>query len=546
MSIKNDRQKQEMVDKIVRRARRGAGKRADDIERFTRRFFANVSPLDCAETGGDCLGGAVMSLWKFAQTRKPGTSKVRVFNPDRKKDGWEAGHTVVEIANDDMPFLVDSVAAELNHRNLTLHLIIHPVIAIARTPAGKLSNVAKDSADAEVPSESLMHLQITEQTDTAMLNDLAKSIEKVLGDVRAAVEDWRPMRVRLAGVIAELDSTTPTASVPKEEIEESAAFLRWLDDNNFTFLGYRDYACEGGPKRQTLSIVPKSGLGLLRDNKVTVIEGISDGAVLPADLAAFMKRSALVLINKANRRSTIHRGVHLDTVMVKQFDARGNAVGQRLFVGLFTSTVYNQQVQSIPVIRRKVRRLVDTSGFSPNSHDGKALIHILETLPRDELFQIGQKELRDMATGILHLQERQKVAMFVRRDPFGRYVSCLVYVPRERYTTRLRRQLQDVLAAGFGGPVTAFYTQLSDEVLARLHFIVKTEPGKTFPKRIGDIEDDVQIVLGLVRVDDPLQVDVRDLYGTRIGALPTRLIHRLPQVQWCLGRLCQTSGRVHI
>jgi glutamate dehydrogenase len=146
-----------------------------------------------------------------------------------------------------------------------------------------------------------------------------------------------------------------------------------------------------------------------------------------------------VLINKANQRSTIHRGVHLDTVMVKKFNARGNTVGQSLFVGLFTSTVYTQQVQSIPVIRRKVTQVVDGSGFSPNDHDGKALIHILETLPRDELFQIGTAELRDMATGILHLQERQKVAMFVRRDPSGRYVSCLVYVPRERYTTRLRR-----------------------------------------------------------------------------------------------------------
>jgi glutamate dehydrogenase len=491
MSNKNDRNKQELVDNIVRAARRGAGKRAADVERFTRNFFANVSPLDCAETDNDTLRGAVTSLWKFAQTRKPEQSKVRVFNPDTKKDGWQAGHTVVEIANDDMPFLVDSVTAELNHRNLTVHLIIHPVMAISRTATGKLSSVGADGDSADMPAESVMHLQITEQTDSGQLKDLAQSIENVLGDVRAAVEDWRPMRVRIADVIAELDSTTPTASVPKGEIEESAAFLRWLDNNNFTFLGYRDYAFKGGAKRQTLSIVPKSGLGLLRDNKVSVIEGIADGAVLPPDLAAFMKRSALVLINKANKRSTIHRGVHLDTVMVKQFDARGNAIGQRLFVGLFTSTVYNQQVESIPVIRRKVRRLIDGSGFSPNSHDGKALIHILETLPRNELFQIGQNELRDMATGILHLQERQKVAMFVRRDPFGRYVSCLVYVPRERYTTRLRRQLQDVLAAGFGGQVTAFYTQLSDEVLARLHFIVKTEPGKSFLKNVGDIEADV-------------------------------------------------------
>ncbi len=491
MSNNEDSKKQELIDKIARTSRRGAGKRAGDIERFTRQFFANVSPTDCAETGQDCLRGAVSSLWQYAQSRKPGTTKIRVFNPDHNKDGWSCGHTVVEIVNDDMPFLVDSVTAELNQRNLTVHLIIHPVIASKRSAAGKLTAVAKADDTLDTVAESIMHLQITEQTDAGMLKELAKSLTKVLGDVRAAVEDWRPMRVRIADVIAELDSTLQTASVPKDEIEESAAFLRWLDDNNFTFLGYRDYACKGSTKKQTLSIVPRSGLGLLRDNKVTVIEGISDGAVLPPDLAAFMKHSALVLINKANQRSTIHRGVHLDTVMVKKFDTRGNTVGQRLFVGLFTSTVYTQQVQAIPVIRRKVRKVVDESGFSPNGHDGKALTHILETLPRDELFQINAAELRDMATGILHLQERQKVAMFIRRDPFGRYVSCLAYVPRERYTTRLRRQFQEVLSAGFGGQVTAFYTQLSDEVLARLHFIVKTEPGKAFPKKIADIEADL-------------------------------------------------------
>ena len=344
MSNNEDSKKQELIDKIARTSRRGAGKRAGDIERFTRQFFANVSPTDCAETGQDCLRGAVSSLWQYAQSRKPGTTKIRVFNPDHNKDGWSCGHTVVEIVNDDMPFLVDSVTAELNQRNLTVHLIIHPVIASKRSAAGKLTAVAKADDTLDTVAESIMHLQITEQTDAGMLKELAKSLTKVLGDVRAAVEDWRPMRVRIADVIAELDSTLQTASVPKDEIEESAAFLRWLDDNNFTFLGYRDYACKGSTKKQTLSIVPRSGLGLLRDNKVTVIEGISDGAVLPPDLAAFMKHSALVLINKANQRSTIHRGVHLDTVMVKKFDTRGNTVGQRLFVGLFTSTVYNLEI----------------------------------------------------------------------------------------------------------------------------------------------------------------------------------------------------------
>ena len=491
MSTRGDRQKQDLVDGIVRSLRRGQGKRAADVERFTRGFFANVPPRDCAEFVPESLQGAVTSLWNFVQSRKSATAKIRVFNPDKKQDGWETGHTIVEIVNDDMPFLVDSVTAELNHRNLTVHLIIHPVVPVDRTGAGKLRGIAGEGEVSEIPSESVMHLQITEQTDAALLTELTASLAKVLADVRAAVEDWRPMRVGIAYVIAELDSTSPTANVPKEEIVETADFLRWLDNNNFTFLGYRDYVCKGTAKKQTLSVVPKSGLGVLRDDKVTVIEGIADGAVLPPDLAAFMARPALVLINKANQRSTVHRGVHLDAILVKRFDARGDTIGQRLFVGLFTSTVYNQQVDTIPVIRRKVRRLVDRAGYAPTSHDGKALIHILETLPRDELFQVGEKELREMASGILHLQERKKVAMFVRRDPFGRYISCLVYAPRDRYNTRLRRQIQSVIEAGFGGQVTAFYTQLSDEVLARLHFIVKTEPGKTFPKSIADIEADI-------------------------------------------------------
>lgn len=491
MSTRGDGEKQSLVDGIVRTVKRGKGKRTGDAERFVRQFFANVSPQDCVEADPDCLRGMTASLWAFAQKRSAGEAKIRIFNPDRKRDGWEAGHTVVEIVNDDMPFLVDSVTAELNRQNLTVHLIIHPVIGVKRSKAGKLSAIADDPKADDAAAESIMHLQITEQTDERGLKKLEKSVRAVLDDVRAAVEDWRPMRVSIASVIAELESTAPSASITKEELEESTAFLRWIDDNNFTFLGYREYQCSGSVKKQTLSVVHRSGLGILRKSKVNVIEGLEDGAVLPPDLSEFMNRSALVLINKANKRSTVHRGVHLDTLMIKQFDKRGNTVGQRVYVGLFTSTVYNQPVQTIPVIRRKVANLVKRVGFQPNSHDGKALIHILENLPRDELFQIGEKELRDMAMGILHLQERQKTAMFVRRDPFGRYISCLIYLPRERYDTRLREQVQNVLEQGFGGLVTAFYTQLSDEVLARLHFIVKTIPGKPFPKKIAAIEAEI-------------------------------------------------------
>ncbi|MEX2453265.1 MAG: NAD-glutamate dehydrogenase [Rhodospirillaceae bacterium] len=501
MSSRGENEKQALIDRVAAAAKRGQGRKAAAVERFVRRFYANVPTQDCAEMHADTLRGAAMSLWDFAQVRTPGQSKVRVFNPAKAECGWQPGHTVVEIVNDDMSFLVDSVTAELNHRNLTVHLLIHPVLTVTRDKSGRLTGMPEDGAGGQgadgegardgggFQRESVMHLQITEQTDPARLRDLEDGIEAVLADVRAAVDDWRPMRVRLADVIASLDSLQ--ADAVQAETKETADFLRWLENNNFTFLGYREADLRQSGRKQVLATVPGSGLGLLRDPTVGVIDGIEDGAVLPPDLAAFLQRPSLTLINKANRRSTVHRGVHLDAILIKKFDASGRAVGHRMFIGLFTSSVYNQAVDRIPVIRQKVRRVLDRSGFSPSSHDGKSLLHILETLPRDELFQIGERELRETALGILHLQERQRVALFVRRDPFGRYVSCLVYLPRERYETRLRRRIHEVLEIGFGGTVTAFYTQLTDEVLARLHYIVKTEPGRPFPRTDEQIEADI-------------------------------------------------------
>ncbi|MEK9644360.1 MAG: NAD-glutamate dehydrogenase, partial [Alphaproteobacteria bacterium] len=483
------RSKDALVDAMARRAKRGHGKRAPVVERFVRDFFANVSPKDCSEADPEALAGAVQSAWAHVQTRKAGAAKVRVFNLDPEKDDWNVGHTIVEIVNDDMPFLVDSVTAELNRRNLTVHLVIHPIMAVVRTRAGKLSDVLDAAEPPDGQRESIMHIQVTEQADPAALKELRGGILRVLGDVRTAVEDWRPMRVCLADAIAGLDTTA--GLVQREEISETADFLRWLEANNFTFLGYREYAIGTSGKKQKLKVVRKSGLGLLRDKTVVAIEGMEDGAVLPPDLAEILQRPSLTLINKGSRRSTVHRGVHLDAIMIKQFDESGRTVGQRLFVGLFTSTVYNQPVETIPVIRKKARRVIERSGFSSVSHDGKALTHILETLPRDELFQIGERELSDMAMGILHLQERQKVALFTRHDPFGRYVSCLVYVPRDRYDTRLRRRIHDVLETGFAGTVTAFYTQLSDEVPARLHFIVKTGDRERKAKPLSEIEAEV-------------------------------------------------------
>ena len=190
-----------------------------------------------------------------------------------------------------------------------------------------------------------------------------------------------------------------------------------------------------------------------------------------------MLEPRLLLITKSNRRSTVHRPVHLDTIGIKRVDAHGRITGERLLVGLLTSVAYSRSPRQIPLLRRKVQNILARAGFPPNSHDGKALTHILETYPRDELLQVGEGDLYEISLGILHLQERQRIALFVRRDPFERFVSCLIYVPRERFNTSLRLRFQEILEQAYEGKVTAYTTHMTDEVLGRLHVVVQTKPG---------------------------------------------------------------------
>ena len=454
---------------------------------FVHQYYAHVPPEDLFTIREEDLTEGALSIWKFLQSRKPGESKIRIFNPDGPAANGARRQTVVEIVTEDKPFLVDSVTSELNRRNLTVNLVIHPVIHAHRNKAGRLATFEPPEAHHQngATRESIMHVEINEQTMPETLERLRTSLLDVLSDVGAAVEDWRTMRGCLADAVAELDSTPPP--VPSAECEEAKEFLRWLDADNYTFIGYREYVIKGGDKKTTLSVVPGASLGVLRNEARTVFEGMTDGAAVPPDIAAFLRQPTLIMLSKSNGRSTVHRSVHYDTIAIKQFDRSGKVVGQRLFVGLYTSDVYRHALGDMPILRRKVDFVLKHSGFPPESHDRKALMHILETLPRDDLFQFSDNDLLETALGVLHLQDRQRVALFARRDPFGRFVSCLVYVPRDRYTTALRERMQRIIEEGLGGQVSAFFTHLSEAVLARLQFIVKTTPGQTFPQELEEI-----------------------------------------------------------
>jgi glutamate dehydrogenase len=507
MAIKAEQLKDDLIDRVAERLReRLEAARAEPAERFLHQFYANVPPDDIVSENPDNLYGAALALWSHGQTRPPGACKVRVYNPKPEEQGWKSSHTIVEIINDDMPFLVDSVTAALNQLGPEVYLIIHPIIRVVRDAQGALTALCQNGEAREgAAGESFMHIQISEQpADRGQ--EIRERLEAVLADVRAAVEDWAEMRERLRGITAQLEESPPP--LPEAEITEGVAFLEWMDNDHFTFLGYREYAFEGEGVAALAQVLPESGMGVLRDQSVSVFDGLRNLGALPADVQDFLKQPELLRCTKSNRRATVHRPVHMDTVAVKRFDAQGRVTGERLFLGLFTSVAYSRPPSSIPLLRQKIAQVAQRAGFESNSHDGKALLHILETYPRDELFQIGESELLDAAMGILHLQERQRIALFLRRDPFERFVlqerqrialflrrdpferfvSCLVYVPRDRYDTALRLKFQDILAAALHGQIDAYTTNLGDAALARLHINIRTTRGEIPEIVIAELE----------------------------------------------------------
>lgn len=527
--------KRTLVDKACGLARqRMNADRAGLAERFIRHFYAHVAPSDIAQESPDQVYGAAVAFLQFAQRRSRGHALVRVYSPRVELHGWQSAHTVVDCITGNRPFLVDSVTACLNTLGLTVHRVIHPVVAVRRDDEGGLQELrAPNRVNGELTRESFIHAEVDRETAPERLDEIRTSLEQVLDDVRCATEDWAAMRSHVDAVARHLDR--PPGGVDAAEAHETAAFLRWLDNDHFLFLGYRAYqfadpnAAPVPAETLTAGIVPGSGLGILRADSVSLFDGLRALDALPPEVQAYVRKADLVRVTKANRRSTVHRPVHLDTVFVKWLDEtdqqpgssseavarKDRVVGEHLFVGLFTSVAYNRMVREVPFLRRKVDRILDRAGFDPYGHDGKRLLHILGTLPRDELFQASEDDLYDIALGVLHLQERQRVALFTRRDPFERFISALVYAPRDRFDTALRQRFRSILEDAFNGIITAYYTNISESPLARVHFIVKTRPGEIPDVDVGDVE--AQLVEAACAWTDHLRRALVDAEGEEAG-----------------------------
>ena len=512
--------RQERLDRVADLVRQRVDAReVQDVVAFVAAIYARMPREDVLDYTAESLYGAALAMYRFAAQHACGTSRVRVYNPRAEEHGWKATHTIVELVNDDMPFLVDSVTGALNRRGHAVHLVVHPVLPVKRDGEGRWQGLGR-RGDADARLESLIHVEIGEIGDPDRREALAVDLRSVMADVRAAYEDWQPMLDRLDGTLADLERDGLPA--PEDDRAETIAFLRWMRDNHFTFLGVRDLEVARRPDgSRALDTVADSGLGILRDPARKVIEPQGTAQKLAPILGEFLSRPELLLVTKTSVRGTVHRAVHMDYVGVKRFDGDGNLVGERRFIGLLTATAYNRSPRDIPLLRRRVSQVIERSGFDPGSHDGKSLLNILESYPRDELFNSDVDTLFDIALGIHALQERPRLRLFVRRDRFERYYSCLIFLPRERLSTHLRTRIERILVDAFNGRLSNHYTQVSDSALARLHVIIGTDPGAA-PAHIDRAAIEAKLVEAARDWHDDLNAALLERWGEERGNLLAR------------------------
>ncbi len=457
--------------------------RFKQIETLLQLFFARVPAEDLALRPAADWAALIHGVLDFVEVRKLDSASVRVFNPGADEQGWETSHTVIEIITDDMPFLVDSVTMAIAACDNIVHAVVHPVLHVERDAGGHLLSIRTEGqAGARGKAESLMHFEIDRRAEPEELERLRKTVSDALFDVRAAVKDWPAMRERLESIAADLPGRDlPLDADGKAELQ---AFLRWLGDDHFTLLGFRAYETVNNGKDEFLRALPGSGLGILReaDTKPRPLKTLAARDVPRAE------GDKVVIVTKTNARASVHRPGYMDYIGVLRFDADGKAIGEERILGLFTSSAYSARPWTVPMLRRKYEQLMQRSGFKPGGHSGKALRHILETLPRDELLQASSDELFQISMAVLALQERQRTRLFVRRDVYGRFFSCLVYLPRDRFNQDVRERIESMLRRALSGERVDTTVHVGEEALARLHLIIRPKAGDRPALDVADLE----------------------------------------------------------
>ncbi|MEO8065073.1 MAG: NAD-glutamate dehydrogenase [Pseudomonadota bacterium] len=486
-----------LIEKIVASAARKLPKTKRSLAGdFVRAFFRGVAEEDLRAHKADDLAAAALAHLEFGARRKASQVLVDIA-PALNDSSASASHrALARVVAPDMPFLVDSIGLVFSQMNIAVHLIVHPVLAVRRDGGGHVREFATDSRAAL--RESWQMIEIDRPRDEAQARELLLRLHTALEDVRKAVQDFPRMLERVRAVANELGRAK--LPVPQSHAAEARALLTWMLDGHFVFLGYRHYQLKRGRARDALVRDTDTGLGILRN---TGSRKRPAPIVLTGHLRKQAREPDLLVLTKANTPATVHRGSYLDYVGVKTFDARGAVSGEHRFLGLWTSSAYHMAPTEIPLLRRKVDAVIEHFGLPPQSHDAKSVVNVIETFPRDELFQTPAAELVPIVRGIVNLYERRRVRLFARRDSYERFYSCLVYVPRDRYNTEVRERIERIVRERFGGTHVETQVQISDSALARLHLLVRTPQGGKSVEDVAGIE--AEIAAAASTWDDRLQ-----------------------------------------
>jgi glutamate dehydrogenase len=485
-----DRARQSLLQDTEALIARGA----DHIPpQFASHLLARVLFEDLVHYKPSELASIATDAWAFIQNRAPGTPKLSIQTPSDARPGSALNTiSVLSILNDDMPFLVDSVMAELSERGISAQLVAHPILVTERDAQAQLTSWHAASSDGAAKRESFIHLHLERMDDEAARGDLIAALEQVLADVRVTVQDWRQMLARVSYVLVDLKTNPPP--LPEAEINEAAQFLEWMIANNFTLLGVREYVVTPG----SFEMQPQyeTGLGLLRNRDTHVLRRGHELVTITPEIKRFLKGPNPLIVMKSAVRSRVHRRVYMDYIGIKRYDASGQLAGEFRIVGLFTSTAYTLSTKTIPYLRRKVANVLKRSEIAPDSHLGKALVNVLENYPRDELFQIDEDTLFHFAMSIMQLDGRPRVRVLARADEFGRFVSVMVYVPRDRYDSAARNAIGEYLAKTFKGRVSAYYPFFPEGPNVRVHYIIGRRDGGETPSVSREVlESEVETIV---------------------------------------------------
>jgi glutamate dehydrogenase len=453
-----------------------------DVHKYLDAYYRHVAVDDMVEAGPERLAAVAASHAAFATQRPQGRALVRMRPGDTA--ALRTAADVIDIVTDDMPFLVDSITMALATHGLSPRLVVHPQLRVRRDVSGALHEVL-GQVNGGQPShdelaESWTHVEVARLT-TDKPDQIVADLDRVLGDVRVAVEDYTRMRAKAIYLANQVLASDPSAASGDDDADSSseiAALLHWLADGHFTFLGYREYDLEHGPDGMMLKAVPGSGLGILRHDR----PGPGSFATLPAEVRARALEPNRLIVTKANSRSTVHRPSYLDYVAVKRISDTGQVVGEYRLLGLYTHRAFTESIGGIPVLRRKLADVLAATGLAADSHDGKDLAEVLDFYPREELFMTSVPELTAITKGVLRLRERRQTRLFLRRDIYGRYVSAMVFLPRDGYTTQVRLRAQEVLERAFGGAQVDYSVQVGESPVARLHIVVRADKGTMLPE----------------------------------------------------------------